>query len=88
MFPGKKSSPTQIALTPGTRLGPYAQIGVGGMGEEVYRAAGNSLLYGPEVTNRAQPHRTFTLLVFNGIYYGTGDEVVLNGRAPTEGLHS
>ena len=40
---------------------------------------GKLFLYGPEVTNRAQPHGTFKL-VFNGIYYGTADEVVLDGR--------
>ena len=35
-----------LALTPGTRLGPYAitaQIGVGGMGSEVYRATDTNL---------------------------------------------
>ena len=36
------------------------------------------------MTNRAQPHGTFKL-VFNGIYYGTADEVVLTGGATTEG---
>jgi hypothetical protein len=32
---------------------------------------GRLIVFGPEITNRAQPHATFKLL-FNGIYYRTG----------------
>jgi hypothetical protein len=32
---------------------------------------GRLVIFGPEITNRAQPHATFKLL-FNGIYYKTG----------------
>ena len=60
----------------------YLEGGVGVV--DVTVGEGKLFLYGPEVTNRAQPHGTFKL-VFNGIYYGTADEVVLNGRAATEG---
>jgi hypothetical protein len=31
------------------------------------------LVFGPEITFRAQPHGTFKLL-FNGIYYGAATE--------------
>ena len=61
----------------------YLKGGVGVVDATV--GEGKLFLYGPEVTNRAQPHGTFKL-VFNGIYYGTADEVVLNGRATSEGL--
>jgi hypothetical protein len=37
---------------------------------------GKLLLYGPEITFRAQPHGTFKFL-FNGIYYSRADEVGL-----------
>jgi hypothetical protein len=37
---------------------------------------GKVLLFGPEVTFRAQPHGTFKF-VFNGIYYGTATPVNL-----------
>ena len=60
----------------------YLDGGVGGVDAPV--GEGKLFLYGPEVTNRAQPHGTFKL-IFNGIYYGTADEVVLNGRGTTEG---
>ena len=60
----------------------YLDGGVGVIDASV--GEGKVFLYGPEVTNRAQPHGTFTL-VFNGIYYGTAAEVVLDGRASTEG---
>ena len=60
----------------------YLDGGVGVV--DVTVGEGKLFLYGPEVTNRAQPHGTFKL-VFNGIYYGTADEVVLNGGATTEG---
>ena len=61
----------------------YLEGGVGVVDATV--GEGKLFLYGPEVTNRAQPHGTFKL-VFNGIYYGTADEVVLNGRAAIERL--
>jgi len=35
------------------------------------------LLFGPEITFRAQPHGTFKLL-FNGIYYGGATPVTLS----------
>ena len=38
--------------------------------------AGKLFLYGPEVTFRAQSHGTFKFL-FNGIYYGTAEDVEL-----------
>ena len=60
----------------------YLDGGVGVVDATV--GEGKLFLYGPEVTNRAQPHGTFKL-IFNGIYYGTADEVVLNGRGTTEG---
>ena len=60
----------------------YLDGGVGVV--DVTVGEGKLFLYGPEVTNRAQPHGTFKL-VFNGIYYGTADEVVFNGSATTEG---
>jgi hypothetical protein len=45
---------------------------------------GKLMLFGPEITNRAQPHGTFKFL-FNGIYYGGGaEEVTLPGRATEE----
>jgi hypothetical protein len=34
---------------------------------------GNLLVFGPEITFRAQPHGTFKFL-FNGIYYGAATE--------------
>jgi hypothetical protein len=37
---------------------------------------GHVILYGPEVVFRAQPHGTFKLL-FNGIFYGSGERVTL-----------
>jgi hypothetical protein len=37
---------------------------------------GHVILYGPEVAFRAQPHGTFKLL-FNGIFYGSGERVTL-----------
>jgi hypothetical protein len=37
---------------------------------------GKLFLYGPEITFRGQPHGTFKLL-FNGIFYGKADAVVL-----------
>ena len=60
----------------------YLKGGVGVVDATV--GEGKLFLYGPEVTNRAQPHGTFKL-VFNGIYYGTADQVVLDGRTSTEG---
>ena len=66
----------------GARGQHYLEGGVGVVDATV--GEGKLFLYGPEVTNRAQPHGTFKL-VFNGIYYGTADEVVLTGRATTEG---
>ena len=59
----------------------YLQGGVGVVDATV--GEGKLFLYGPEVTHRAQSHGTFKL-VFNGIYYGTANEVVLNGRATSE----
>jgi len=38
---------------------------------------GKLFLFGPEITFRGQPHGTFKLL-FNGIYYGPAEAVVLN----------
>ena len=38
---------------------------------------GKLILFGPEVTFRAQPHGTFKLL-FNGLYYGSAEPVKLN----------
>jgi hypothetical protein len=55
----------------------YLEGGVGVVDATV--GAGKVFLYGPEMTHRAQPHGTFKL-VFNGIYYGTAEEVVLDGR--------
>jgi hypothetical protein len=60
----------------------YLEGGVGVVDAAV--GEGTLLLYGPEVTNRAQPHGTFKL-VFNGIYYGSADRVMLNGRGATQG---
>ncbi len=40
---------------------------------------GRVCLFGPEITFRGQPHRTFKLL-FNGIYYGAA-RPVMPGRA-------
>ncbi len=37
---------------------------------------GSLLLFGPEITFRAQPHGTFKFL-FNGIYYGSAESVSL-----------
>jgi hypothetical protein len=37
---------------------------------------GKLFLFGPLVTNRAQPHGTFKFL-FNGIYYGTAEKMKL-----------
>jgi hypothetical protein len=37
---------------------------------------GKIFLYGPEIAFRGQPHGTFKLL-FNGIYYGPAETVVL-----------
>jgi len=34
------------------------------------RVKGHLVLFGPEITWRAQPHGTFKLL-FNGVYFGT-----------------
>ena len=62
----------------------YLEGGVGVIDATV--GEGKLFLYGPEVTNRAQPHGTFKL-VFNGIYYGTAAKVVLNGGATTQGQH-
>ena len=45
-LPSRPYNPQLLALTSGTRLGPYevnAQIGVGGMGEKVYRATDTNL---------------------------------------------
>ncbi len=39
---------------------------------------GKVFLLGPEVTFRAQPHATFKLL-FNGVYYGNAETVLLGG---------
>ena len=43
---------------------------------------GKLFLYGPEVTNRAQPHGTFKL-VFDGIYYGTASSSHATPRRDT-----
>ena len=61
----------------------YLEGGVGVVDATV--GDGKLFLFGPEVTNRAQPHGTFKL-VFNGIYYGSANEVVLDGRATTASL--
>jgi hypothetical protein len=37
---------------------------------------GKLVLYGPEIVFRSQPHGTYKLL-FNGIYYGRAESVVL-----------
>jgi hypothetical protein len=37
---------------------------------------GRLLLFGPEITFRAQPHGTFKFL-FNGIFYGGAESVTL-----------
>jgi len=40
---------------------------------------GRVLLFGPEITFRAQPHGTFKFL-FNGIHYATAQAVSLGGQ--------
>ena len=54
----------------------YLEGGVGIIDASV--GEGKLFLYGPEVTFRAQPHGTFKFL-FNGIYYGTAQDVELQG---------
>jgi hypothetical protein len=45
---------------------------------------GKVLLFGPEITFRAQPHGTFKFL-FNSIYYATAAPVGTAGRDTTAG---
>ena len=40
---------------------------------------GRVLLFGPEITYRAQPHGTFKFL-FNGIYYATAEPATIGAR--------
>jgi hypothetical protein len=44
---------------------------------------GKVMLFGPEITFRAQPHGTFKFL-FNGIYYGTATPVGAAARETTQ----
>jgi len=52
----------------------YLQDGVAVIDAPVGK--GRLLLFGPEITFRAQPHGTFKFL-FNGIYYGEAEQVTL-----------
>jgi hypothetical protein len=52
----------------------YLQDGVAVIDAPVGK--GRLLLFGPEITFRAQPHGTFKFL-FNGIYYGGAEPVTL-----------
>jgi hypothetical protein len=58
----------------------YLEGGVAGA--EAAVGKGKVLLFGPEITFRAQPHGTFKLL-FNSIYYGTAQPVGAPGREST-----
>jgi hypothetical protein len=60
----------------------YLERGVAGIEAPVGK--GKVLLFGPEITFRAQPHGTFKLL-FNSIYYGTAQPVGTPARDTTSG---
>ena len=49
---------------------PYLRDGITVIDADV--GQGKLFMFGPEITNRAQPHGTFKFL-FNGIYYGSAE---------------
>lgn len=51
---------------------PYLRDGITVIDADVGK--GKLFMFGPEITNRAQPHGTFKFL-FNGIYYGSAETV-------------
>jgi hypothetical protein len=58
----------------------YLEGGTAGL--EAAVGKGKVLLFGPEITFRAQPHGTFKFL-FNSIYYGTAQAIGAPGRDTT-----